>query len=311
MTEKPDSRAMVSPTDAEAVKIARHVTWVGFWVNAVLGAAKIAGGVLGRSAALIADGVHSLSDFVSDIIVLTMVTVSRKRPDVQHQFGHGKFEALATLILAVVLLAVAVGIFWDGLDRVIAVYHGEELAKPGYVALGILLASIVAKEWLYRYTRRAGERIHSDAVIANAWHHRSDSMSSIATLLGVSGAMFLGPQWRVLDPIAAMVVAVFILWVSWSLGRPALAELLDAALPPSDIEAISKVIDSMPGVGAWHHLRTFKSGNNAYVEVHIKVDPELTVRHAHSIATELEHRIEAALPDRNTTVTTHIEPVEN
>ena len=292
----------------EAVRIARKVTWVGFWVNAVLGVAKVVGGILGRSAALIADGVHSFSDFVSDIIVIVMVGISRKRPDQGHAFGHGRFETLATLMLAVVLFMVAIGIAWDGVDRIIAVARGETLPRPGMVALVILVVSIGAKEWLYHYTRRAGERIHSEAVIANAWHHRSDSFSSIATLLGVTGAMFLGEKWRILDPIAAVVVAVFIAVVAWRMAHPAIDEMLGASLKKDDVLALEKALQETPGVMAWHHLRTFKSGNDAYVEVHLKVDPEINVREAHDIATAAERNMTAAINDYDAHITTHIEP---
>lgn len=289
---------------------ARHVTWVGFWVNAALGVAKIVGGILGRSSALIADGIHSFSDFLSDIIVLVMVGLARKKPDSGHPFGHGRYEALATLLLSGVLLAVAVGIFYDGITRVTAVMHGELLPRPEAIALVILVVSILAKEWLFRITRTVGRQIHSEAVVANAWHHRSDSLSSLATLIGVAGAMFLGEHWRVLDPIAAMVVALFIVGVAIQMARPALAEMLGASLPDTDKMIIDQTLAEIDGVKAWHHLRTFKSGNDAFVEVHLKVDPELNVRQAHAIATEAERRIAGALDDVNAHVTTHIEPWE-
>lgn len=293
------------------VAVARHVTWVGFWVNAALGVAKIVGGILGRSSALIADGIHSFSDFVSDIIVLAMVGAARRRPDSHHQYGHGRYEALATLLLGVVLIIVAIGLGYDGIERIIAVAHGEELPRPGMVALIILVASIVSKEWLYHYTRRAGERIHSDAVVANAWHHRSDAFSSVATLIGVAGAMFLGPHWRVLDPIAAVVVAVFIVVVGVKLCMPALRELLGASLPEEQQKLVLKAIGHTPGVTACHALRTFKSGNDVFVDIHILVSPDLTVRRAHAIAEAAEEAVAKALPEFHTHVTAHIEPSDD
>lgn len=296
--------------EGEEVKVARHVTWVGFWINAVLGVAKVVGGIISRSSALVADGIHSFSDFLSDIIVIVMVGIARKRPDSGHQFGHGRYEALATTLLSAILIAVAIGIFYDGAERTLSVIHGEQLARPGMLALVILIVSIASKEWLYHYTRRAGERIHSDAVIANAWHHRSDSFSSIATLAGVAGAMFLGEQWRVLDPIAAMIVAVFIAVVGFKMAKPGLDELLGASLPENDTKHINEALKSTPGVKAWHRLRTFKSGNDAFVEVHIKVDPEINVRDAHNIATEAERNIALSLGGRSVHVTTHIEPYQ-
>lgn len=293
-----------------AIRSARRVTWIGFWVNAFLGVAKIIGGIFGRSSALVADGIHSFSDFASDIIVLTMVSIARKRPDKGHQFGHGRFEALATLLLSVILLIVGVGIFYEGLMRVIDVCNGEVLPEPGILALVILVVSIAAKEWLFHITRRVGVRIHSEAVIANAWHHRSDSFSSLATLAGVAGAMFLGEKWRILDPIAAMVVALFIVGVGLKMAKPALSEMLGASLRGEELAAIGTTLDNVKGVRSWHALRTFKSGNDAFVEVHLKMDPDLTVSEAHHIATLAEQRIKRDFKDMSVHVTTHIEPDE-
>lgn len=292
----------------DAVRIARKVTWVGFTINAILGVAKIAGGIFGRSSALIADGIHSFSDFLSDIIVIVMVGISHKHPDNSHQFGHGRFETLATILLSLILLIVGGGIFYEGIDKVISVANGAVLPRPGFITIIILLASIGSKEWLYHYTRHAGEKIRSEAVVANAWHHRSDSFSSIATLIGVVGAMCLGEKWRVLDPIAAMVVAVFIVVVALKMAKPAIDEILGASLPKDIREEIERVIKETPGVDHWHCLRTFKSGNDAYIEVHLKVNPEMNVRDAHKIATHAEQRIMRSIPNMAVHVTTHIEP---
>ncbi|MCC8118455.1 MAG: cation diffusion facilitator family transporter [Bacteroidales bacterium] len=293
-----------------AVKIARKVTWVGFWCNAVLGMAKILGGVLGRSGALIADGVHSFSDFASDILVLAMVGIARRKPDKNHEFGHGKYETLATVLLSLVLLAVSIGIFVEALDKIIAVAQGEVIPKPGAIALAICVVSIVVKEWLFQYTRAAGRRIHSEAVIANAWHHRSDAFSSIATLVGVGGAMFLGQHWRILDPIAALIVSIFIAIVSVRLAGPALSELLGKSLPEEDQGRICEVLKEAPGVITYHHLRTCRSGADVIIDLHLKVDGALTVDEAHQIATEVEHSIQALYPDVTAMVNTHIEPYQ-
>lgn len=290
------------------VRDARRVTWVGFWINAILGAIKIIGGIFGRSSALVADGIHSLSDFFSDIIVIIMVGTARKSPDRGHEFGHGRYESLATLILALMLAIVAVGLFYEGVTRTINVWHGEKIPAPLPITLAIIVASIISKEWLFHYTKKIGKRIHSEAVIANAWHHRSDAFSSLATLAGVAGAMFFGENWRILDPIAAIVVSIFIIIVSIDMAKPALAELLGASLSDKDQRAISSAIDNTPGIIFWHNLRTFKSGKDAYIEVHIKVDPQITVSEAHDIATAAEHNIAAALTDYDVVVTTHIEP---
>lgn len=297
-------------TQKEEVREARHVTWVGFWINAVLGVIKVLGGVFGRSAALVADGIHSFSDFLSDIVVIIMVGKAHKRPDMGHQFGHGRYEALATVILSIALLAVAVGIFIDSTGNIIDFFHGRMIPKPADIALIILAVSILSKEWLFHYTRRVGLRIHSEAVVANAWHHRSDAFSSVATLVGVTGAMFLGEKWRVLDPVAALVVAVFIVIVAFKMLGPALGELLGRSLPADECHEIERAVADTEGVKGWHALRTFKSGNDAYVEVHIKVDPDMTVRDAHRIATLAERHIKEVLPDMSVHPTTHVEPYE-
>lgn len=297
-------------TPEKAVKIAHRVTWVGFWVNAFLGVIKVLGGIFSHSSALVADGIHSFSDFLSDIIVIMMVGIARKKPNKEYQFGHGRFEALATVLLSLILSIVAIGIFYEGIVNIIDFYHGKEIPRPGILALLIILISIISKEWLYHYTRRAGEKIHSEAVIANAWHHRSDSLSSLATLIGVGGAMFLGDNWRILDPIAAIVVGVFIVIVSVQLAKPAILEMLGASLPKEDKKAIIKALKNTEGVKGWSDLRTFKSGYDGFVIVHIKVDPDISVREAHDIASHCERNMRMSVKDLNIQAGTHIEPYQ-
>lgn len=295
-------------TPEECVKEARHVTWVGFWWNAALGLAKVVGGAMPRSGALIADGVHSFSDFLSDLIVLVMVGIARKKPDSKHLYGHGKYETLATILLSIVLLVVAIKIIVESVHKVIAVIDGEEIARPGLLALVICGASIVIKEWLYRYTRRVGQKIHSDVVVANAWHHRSDSFSSIATFGGVAGAMFLGDMGRICDPLSAIIVGVLIMVVAIKIGRPALSEMLEISLPEEDLNQISDAIMSTPGVIAFHRLRTRRSGANVIVDLHIKVNPRIMVEEAHDIATMVENGIHNIYGNDTSIVTVHIEP---
>lgn len=294
--------------DVEAVGVARHVTWVGFIINAILGVLKVLGGIFSRSSALVADGIHSFSDFLSDILIIMMVGIARKKPDQKYQFGHGRFEALATVLLSVILLIVALGILYEGIIDIISYCHGKEIPKPSWVALLIIIISIVSKEWLYHYTKRAGERIRSDALIANAWHHRSDSFSSVATLIGVGGSFFFGEKMRILDPIAAIIVGIFIIIVSLQLARPSLTEMLGASLPKDSKKAILKALKHTPGVLAYHEFKTFKSGNDGFVMVHIKVDPDIKVREAHNIATRAETNMKAAVKDLTIHASTHIEP---
>lgn len=289
------------------IAIARHVTWVGFWCNAVLGTIKVLAGIAGRSGAVIADGIHSFSDFITDVIVLVMVTIGRRGADRRYEYGHGKYETFGTMLVAAALIVVGVIIFREGLMDVLAAAGGEELPRPGGIALGVCVLSVVVKEWLYRYTVRAGRRINSSAIIANAWHHRSDAFSSLATIAGVGGAMFLGEQWRVLDPIAEMVVAVFIAIVGIRAARPAVLELLEISLPHADLVRISRVISDTVGVQSFHHLRTRRNGPAAIIDVHIKVNPFIPVLEAHAIATDVETRLRHLLGS-TTIVTTHVEP---
>ncbi len=293
--------------DAQVVRVARHVTWVGFWINALLGVAKVLAGVFGRSAAMVADGVHSFSDFVSDIIVIVFIGISRRKADERYQYGHGKYETFATMLLSLILAAVAVMFFVDGAEKTWGALHGAEIPSPTYLALGMCVVSIVSKEWLYRYTRRAGERIGSAVVVANAWHHRSDALSSLATMAGVGGAMFLGPHWRVLDPIAAMVVSVFIAIVAVQLGKPAIQELLEVSLPKETVKEMYSVIGTTPGVEAFHRFASRQSGNRMFVDFHIKVSPEITVDRGHGIASDVEHRLRQRFGD-GLAANIHVEP---
>ena len=295
--------------DKYAIKVSRHVTWVGFWCNIALGVAKIFAGIIGRSGAVIADGVHSLSDFFTDVVILVMFGISRKGVNQRYQYGHGKYETFATMIISVSLLFVSVLLFWDALQKIIDTINGMTIEKPGYIALIMCALSILTKEWLYRYTRAAGIRINSAALIANAWHHRSDSFSSIATLAGVSGAMFLGDHWRILDPIAAMFVAILIAIVSIKLALPSIRELLEVSLPEEVVTAIKTEVRETPGVKTFHHLRSRRSGNTIIIDIDIKVAPDITVVAAHEIATQVEKRISTRMGGQYTPiVTTHIEP---
>lgn len=295
--------------DRQVVRTARHVTWVGFWVNAALGMLKVLAGIFGRSTAMVADGVHSFSDFITDIIVIVFVGISRRKADATYQYGHGKYETMATLMVAVILGVVGVLFMVDGAEKIYDAASGRPLPSPTWLALTMAVASIAAKEWLYRYTRRAGERIHSAVVVANAWHHRSDALSSLATLAGIAGAMALGDRWHILDPIAAMVVSVFIIIVAVRIGRPAVLELLEVSLPRETVEGMFRVLGNTPGVEAFHHFASRRNGNMMIVDFHIKVDPQISVYDAHAIATEVESRLRGAYGN-DMLVNIHIEPYE-
>lgn len=288
------------------IRAGRHVTWVGFWTNAGLSAMKILAGIFGRSSAMVADGIHSASDLLTDVVVLVVIGVSRKKADSSHSYGHGKIETFATFLIALLLAAVGVGIFADGLQRVVSSLNGATLPRPEWIALAMALLSIGFKEWLFRYTMSAARKIKSSALEANAWHHRSDALSSLATLAGISGAMFLGDGWRILDPIAAMAVSVLIVVMAYRLSIDSAKELVEASLPTETTEQISEIIGQTRGVKAFHRLRTRRNGNRIIIDVHVKVDPALSIIEAHDIATDVEHQLSDAFSP--VTVNVHIEP---
>jgi cation diffusion facilitator family transporter len=289
------------------IKKIRNTTLVGSVLNLLLTVAKIIAGVVGKSSAMIADGVHSLSDLLTDIIVIIFVKISGKEKDEDHQYGHGKFETFATMLISFVLMIVGIGIFWSGAKNVLDVINGGVIEQPGYIALYAALISIVVKEGLYWYTKIVGDKVNSQALIANAWHHRSDAFSSIGTALGVSGAILLGEQWRVLDPIAGIIVSFFIFKVAWNIANPSIKELLESALPEEIENKISKIIENTEGVKAFHHLKTRKIGAIYAIEVHVKVDKDLSVESSHEIANKIEKTLRLKLGNQ-AHIGIHIEP---
>ena len=297
-------------TEQERVKGIYRVTIVGSVVNLLLVVFKFVAGLLGRSSAMIADAVHSLSDFVTDIVVIVFVNISGKPEDEDHRYGHGKYETLATVIIALALFAVGVGILVDGAKDVAAVVNGAVLPAPSMIALIAAALSIVAKELLYRYTAHVGRKLDSQAVVANGWHHRSDAFSSIGVLVGIGGAMLLGEKWRVLDPLAAIVVSAFIIKVAVDLIKPCLDELLERSLPAEVEQEIEQIILSEEGVTSPHHLRTRRIGNRYAIEVHIRMDGNLTLSEAHRITTAVEQKLKSRYGSA-THVGIHTEPTPN
>ena len=283
------------------------VTWIGSIVNFLLLTFKFVAGILGHSSALVADAVHSLSDFVTDIIVIVFVKISGKPEDDDHRYGHGKYETLATALIGVALFAVGIGLLVGGATKVADVIKGAVLPAPIMIALIAAAVSIVSKEILYRYTVHVGQNLNSQAVVANAWHHRSDAFSSIGTLIGIGGAIFLGEKWRILDPIAAIVVSVFIIKVAVDLIKPAIDELLERSLPAETEKRILDIIAEFPEVSSPHHLRTRRIGNHIAIEVHIRMDGQTTLENAHTVATNVERHLKAEFgPD--THIGIHMEP---
>lgn len=286
------------------------VTLLGSLANFLLLIFKFTAGWLGHSSAMIADAVHSLSDFITDIIVLLFINISSKPKDKGHDYGHGKYETLATSIIGIVLLCVGAGLFWESASKIYGFYfRGEVLESPGKIALIAALVSIVVKELLYQITLAVGKRENSQAVIANAWHHRSDAFSSIGTALGIGGAILLGDQWHLLDPLAAVIVSVFIVRVSLKLVIPAINELLEQSLPAEIENEILTVIEETPEVKNPHNLCTRRIGNDFAIEVHIRVNGTITVSHAHEITREIENKLRDKYGPA-THITLHVEPIK-
>lgn len=287
----------------------RHVTLVGFWINAVLVVLKLFFGYWGHSDALVADGYHSLSDFLTDFMVLYFVGVSFRKADKDHPYGHGKFETVGSLLISVVLILVALGIGVAAIETIMNAFNGKEIPRPDVWTIVIAAVSIVSKEYCYRYTMRYARRYDSPSLKANAWHHRTDAISSIATLIGVSLSYALGDNWRILDPITSIIIAVFIGISAVSIARPSLSELLEASLPQAELEKIRKIIHSVPGVKRVHNLRARQNGRSIIVDVNIHVDPDITIRQGHAIAEDAEQCLRKAF-DSNMIIYMHVEPEE-
>lgn len=286
-----------------------RVTLAGSIINMVLLAFKFVAGVLGGSAAMLADAVHSLSDFLTDIVVVVFVRISSKPKDLHHEYGHGKFETLATSLIGLALLAVGAMIFSDGIDSIIHAMRGEQLPQPGLIAFVAAIVSILLKEWAYQFTARAGRQTDSPAVVANAWHHRSDSLSSIGTAVGTGGAILLGSGWAVLDPIAAVVVSIFIIKTSLMLLRQSADELLERSLPQEIEQEIQRIVATEPTVGQLHNLRTRRIGSNIAIEMHVRMPGDITLYESHMHATNIEKMLRERFGG-NTHIGIHVEPLK-
>ena len=285
------------------------VTLAGGAVNVILLAFKFVAGILGHSAAMIADAVHSLSDFVTDLIVLIFVHISGKPQDKSHDYGHGKYETLALTIIGIALIIVAVGIFYNGASRIAAWLQGEQLDAPGMLALWAALVSIILKELTYRYTISNARKLDSPALEANAWHHRSDALSSIGTAVGIGGAVLLGKRWAVLDPIASVVVGAFIVKVAVELILQGMRDLLEHSLPDEIENEIMQIAQSEPDVIEPHDLRTRRLGNRYAIELHILMHGDITLEKAHDHADSIENKLKQRFGS-DTHVAIHMEPTE-
>jgi cation diffusion facilitator family transporter len=285
------------------------VTLIGSACNVVLMVLKFIAGTLAHSSAMIADAVHSLSDFITDLVVLVFVKISAKPQDDSHDYGHGKFETIASFLIGLALLGAAIGIIYSGGTKLAAWLGGAELAAPGWLALWAALLSIVVKEALYQYTAYRGRAVESQALTANAWHHRSDALSSIGTAIGIGGAIVLGHRWTVLDPLASIFVGLLLVRVAVKLLQTSIGELTECSLPEETEREIENIICSLPDVREPHNLRTRRMGNRTAIEVHVRMDGNPSLHEAHERATQIEQKLKARF-GRHTHVTVHMEPVK-
>lgn len=283
------------------------VTLVGSAGNVALLTFKFIAGVMGHSSAMIADAVHSLSDFITDVVVLAFVHVSAKPQDESHDYGHGKYETFATFIIGLALIAAATGIIVSGVAQLIDWAGGKQLAAPGWLALAAAIISILVKEVLYHYTVMQGKKLDSQALVANAWHHRSDAFSSIATAVGIGGAILLGQRWTVLDPLASVVVGVMLVKVAYNLLRTSASELTESSLSDEIEKEIEDIICSFPDVSEPHNLRTRRIGNRFAIEAHVRMDGNVSLTAAHDRATAIEQSLKKRYGNQ-THVTIHMEP---
>ncbi len=284
----------------------KRCTLVGMTSDVGLSVLKITTGIIGHSSAILADGIHSISDTVTDLLVYAMVRMSGKGMDERYRYGRGKYETLAAFLISILLVVVALGLMIEGVKDVWAAMQGQMLERPHLIALVVGIIAVIVKEGLYHYTRIKGRKTHSSALKAYAWHHRADALSTVATLLGVAGAMFLGERWRVLDPLVAIAVSVLILVLAYRMGRPAVEELLEVSLPQQEQDKIAAIVNGTQGVKAFHNLRTRRNGNLRVVDIHIKVDGNLSVNDSHEITRSIEQRLGDELGEVITNI--HVEP---
>ncbi|MBO4281745.1 MAG: cation transporter [Bacteroidales bacterium] len=284
------------------------VTLWGSTVNAVLVVMKLLAGLLGNSAAMLADAVHSVSDFATDMVVLAFVRISHKPKDKTHDYGHGKYETLATALIGLALFAVAVGVLVGGAKKIAFWASGGVLVQPGKLALWAALISIALKEWIFQYTKRKAEQLDSQAMKANAWHHRSDALSSVGAAVGIGGAIFCGERWAVLDPIASVVVGAIIIKVAVDLLKNGVGELMEQSLPEEVENEILDIVASIPDVVEPHDLCTRRIGKRFAIEMHILMDGDRPLREVHATASEIERLLKARY-GADTHVAVHVEPI--
>lgn len=286
-----------------------RITLLGSVVNVALTLLKFAAGIIGCSAAMIADAVHSLSDLLTDFVVLVFVKISSRPADSEHPYGHGKYETLATAIVAIALLAAGGVLAAEGIQKIVGVMRGEPLTMPGRIALWAALISIAAKELIYQLTVRVARRVDSSALEANAWHHRTDALSSVATAIGIGGALIFGGTWAVLDPIAAVLVSIFIIIAACKLLHGAIQELLEQRLPEEVEQQIREIVETDHDMTEMHKLRTRRVGNVYSIEMHLRMHGDVSLYEAHRHSMVLEQKLRERFGEQ-TMVTIHLEPLK-
>jgi cation diffusion facilitator family transporter len=282
---------------------AKVTTLIGAFITTLLGLIKLMGGLVFHSHALVADGIHSFSDLLIDGMVLFASKYGSQDADASHPYGHQRIETAATLILALMLILAGTGIAWDSLDEII----NQKQQTPGILALPIALLSILLNEGLFHYTHHIGKLIHSELVIANAWHHRSDAASSIIVLVGLIGSI---AGYRFLDPIAAILVGLLIIKMGWTYGWNSVKELVDTAVEPEMLVEIQNIINQIHGVKKIHQLRSRLMGKDVFIDVHILVEPFISVTEGHYIAQHVHHALVKKLLHVKD-VTVHVDPEDD
>ena len=298
----------LSSSDRRIDDICR-ITWLGAFVNLLLVAVKFAAGIAGLSAAMVADAIHSLSDLATDAIVIIFVKLSNKPADSDHDYGHGKYETFATLIIGTLLAIVGIGMMWGGGEKILDILSGTMIPTPGWTAFAAGIASIVAKETIFQYTMHAARRTHSNTLAANAWHHRSDALSSVGTCAGIGGAIILGNDWVILDPLAAVVVSVIVTVSALKIMRTAVNELLEKSLPENIERDILDIVAEDPLLQNVHHLRTRAIGSIYTIDMHVRMPGDMTLSEAHRHTILLEQRLRQAY-GKGTIINIHIEPLK-
>lgn len=284
--------SLISGASDKKGKLIRNITLIGLVANIILMTLKLVTGWVGHSEALVADGFHSLNDIAADVIILLFIGVAYKKADHKYSYGYGKFETFASFLIGIILVVAAVMIFTEGLESIAGAINGEELERPDIWTVIVAIFAIIIKECLFRLTSHYGKKTGSSALIANAWHHRSDALATIATLIGVTSAHFLGEQWRILDPCASLLIAVFIIVPAIRIVIPAFRELMEKSLPAEVGEKASMIITQIPGVVTLETLKSRKSGHFMIFDATVGINPSLNIEEGFSIAENIRERLE-------------------